>query len=104
MRQDILDATRSILFLGTPHFGSRYATLSLFRAWVSHFFGGSHTALLYTLPEYSQELMHLNESFLALPAIHKIRDNIVCFFELKGEIEALGVCPPFLPHILPSYV
>ncbi|KAJ3890649.1 hypothetical protein GG344DRAFT_77642 [Lentinula edodes] len=90
MQNDIIEATRGIIFLGTPHFGSRYATLGLIRAWVSHIVGGAHTTLLYTLLEQSLELRRLNENFLAFPAIHKIRDNIICFFELKGEVGAFG--------------
>ncbi|KAJ3861676.1 hypothetical protein EV359DRAFT_84085 [Lentinula novae-zelandiae] len=69
---------------------SRYATLGLIRAWVSHIVGGAHTTLLYTLLEQSLELRRLNENFLAFPAIHKIRDNVVCFFELKGEVGVFG--------------
>jgi hypothetical protein len=90
MHSDIIEATRGIIFLGTPHFGSSYATLGLLRARVSWFMGGSHTTLLYTLQQQSLELRRLNENFLALPAIDKIRADIVCFFELKSESGAFG--------------
>lgn len=101
MQNEIIEATRGIIFLGTPHFGSRYATLGLIRAWVSHIVGGAHTTLLYTLLEQSLELRRLNENFLAFPAIHKIRDNIVCFFELKGEVGVFGVRQP-MPWLIHS--
>ncbi|KAJ6506700.1 hypothetical protein C8R45DRAFT_970294 [Mycena sanguinolenta] len=87
---EILDATQGILFLGTPHLGSKYAILGLVRAWVSRLSSPTHTTLLNTVREKSWELRRLNESFLSLPVIHNIHDNIVCFFELKGEVGLFG--------------
>ena len=84
-RNYIADVTHGVLFLGTPHLGSQYASGALWWARLSGIFGGTYTGLLKTLQLLSPELGQLNRDFLAIPAIRKLpRPSLVCFYETKG--------------------
>ena len=88
----IADATRGVLFLGTPHFGSQYASAGLWKAWVLGMFGGTYNGLLKTLQLLSPELQHLNQDFLASPAIRKLPEHgLVCFYETKGMLFGVSI-------------
>jgi len=81
----IADATRGVLFLGTPHFGSRYAFGGLLWTRLFEIFGKTYSGLLRTLQQLSPELEYLNQDFLAIPAIRKLpQRSLVCFYETKG--------------------
>jgi hypothetical protein len=81
----IADATRGVLFLGTPHFDSQYTSAGLWKAWVLGMFDGTYNGLLKTLKLPSAKLQHLNQGFLGIPAIRKLPEHsLVCFYEMKG--------------------
>lgn len=61
-KEDIVDSTCGVVFLGTPHYGSRLSTPAAAAAFVSGVFG-SDTTLLYSLTYGSKQLSELEESF-----------------------------------------
>jgi hypothetical protein len=88
----IADATCGVLFLGTPHSGSQYTSAGLWKALALGIFGGTYNGLLKALELLSPELEHLNQDFLAIPAIYKLpRYSLVCFYETKGPIFGVSI-------------
>lgn len=81
----IAEATRGILFLGTPHFDLQYSFGGLLWARLLGTYSATDTGLLRTMQFLSPELEHLNQNFLAIPIIRKLpQHSIVCFYETKG--------------------
>jgi hypothetical protein len=81
----IAEATRGILFLGTPHFDLQYPFGGLLWARLSGTFGATYSGLLRTMQLLSPELEYLNQDFLAIPTIRKLpHHSVVCFYETKG--------------------
>ena len=88
----IADVTRGVLFLGTPHLGSQYALGGFLWSQLLPMFSGPHTGLLKALRLLSPELQHLNQDFLAIPAIRKLpQRSFVCFYETKSLLFGVSV-------------
>jgi len=93
-RGHILCDTTGIIFLGTPHRGSRFALLGKIWTLVSLTLGYSTAISLFkTLAYYSEVLDDLGDEFLQLKEIVQLLANnkIVCFFETKGGLWPFGV-------------
>ena len=81
----ITEATRGILFLGTPHFDLQYSFGGNLWAQLSGTFGATYNGLLRAMQLLSPELEHLNQDFLTIPAIRKLpQHSVICFYETKG--------------------
>ena len=84
----IAEATRGILFLGTPHFDLMYSFGGPLwaQARLSGTFGATYSGLLRAMQSLSPELVNLNLDFLTIPAIRKLpHHSVVCFYETKGS-------------------
>ena len=91
----IANATCGIMFFGTPHFGSHYASLALLKAWVLSFRGRVHVSLIKTLQLLSPQLEHLNQDFLSIDVIRKLpQSSLACFYETKAMLFGVSVQPP----------
>jgi hypothetical protein len=78
----IAEATRGILFLGTPHSDLQYSFGGLLWARMS---GTTDAGLLRTMQVLSPELEYLNQDFLTISTIRKLpQHSVVCFYETKG--------------------
>jgi len=81
----VAEATRGILFLGTPHYDLQYSFVGLLWARLSGTFGATYTVLLRTMQLLSPDLEYLNQDFLTIPTIRKLpQQSVVCFYETKG--------------------
>ncbi|KAI9867453.1 MAG: hypothetical protein M1813_009011 [Trichoglossum hirsutum] len=104
--QKILDCTRAIAFLGTPHCGSDLET------WASVF--GNFTSLILetnetivgVLEAHSEVLARIQQEFHTMVRARadtgKPRLNITCFYE-ELAVPAVGMIVPKHSAILPSY-
>lgn len=99
----IANATCGILFFGTPHLGSNYASLGLLKAWVLSLRGQVHVSLYKTLQLLSPQLEHLNEDFLSIDVIRKLpQSSLVCFYETKAMSMLFGVSAQSLLSVVGS--
>ena len=81
----IAEATRGILFLGTPHFDLGYSFGGLLCARLLGTFGAIDAGLLKTMQLLSPELEFLNQDLVAITTIRKLpQHSVVCFYESKG--------------------
>lgn len=64
-KEDMVDSTYGIVFLGTPHYGSSSSRLAIFLAWVSGGLGSDNT-LLFFLRKCSPHLSDLEKAFRKL--------------------------------------
>ena len=88
----IANATCGILFFGTPHRGSHYASLALWKAWVLSLGGQVHVSLLKTLQSLSPQLEDLNQDFLRIEVIRKLpQSSLACFYETKAMMFGVSV-------------
>ena len=88
----IADATCGIMFFGTPHLGSHYASLGLLKAWVFSLRGRVHVELIKTLRLLSPQLVDLNQDFLGIDVIRRLpQSSLACFFETKAMLFGVSV-------------
>ena len=83
----IAEATRGILFLGTPHYDlmSSFGGVTVLWARLSGIFGTTYSRLLRAMQSLSPELGDLDRDFIAIPAIRDLpHHGVVCFYETKG--------------------
>ena len=80
------------MFFGTPHLGSRYASLGLLKAWVLSLRGRVHVGLIKTLQLLSPQLEHLNQDFLSIDVIRKLpQSSLACFYETEAMLFGVSV-------------
>jgi hypothetical protein len=81
----IAEATRGILFLGTPHSELQYSFGGPLWARLSGTFGATYAGLLRAMQLLSPELDSLNQDFLTIRTIRNLpQHSMVCFYETKG--------------------
>ncbi|KAI1131604.1 CHAT domain-containing protein [Nemania abortiva] len=78
--QDLLNETRGIFFLGTPHQGSDISIFAIIAARLTAYLG-SNQMLPLLLQKHKPELSDLNDAFLDV--IKGLRSQIFCFVETK---------------------
>lgn len=85
--------TKAIMFMGTPHRGSKYASygtilgttadVAMHAALVHRFYGGVRTSLIKSLERGSPQLEAVSESFRSL--VHKSQMKIISLYETESH-------------------
>jgi hypothetical protein len=105
--KSILELTRGIVFLGTPHHGSSLARWAEMLAKSIGLFKQTNPEILQVLKTDSEVLAHIQDSFhtmirsragAALPPI-----DITCFYE-ELSLPGVGTVVPSHSAILPGYI
>ncbi|KAF5024988.1 hypothetical protein F66182_2939 [Fusarium sp. NRRL 66182] len=104
--QDIVNSTRGIAFMGTPHQGSSLATVGKLLSRSVGIFKEANTDIVQVLKRDSEVLARIRDSFQAL-LMSRERDeatmiDIACFYE-ELPTKRYGVIVPKYSAILPGY-
>lgn len=89
--RQISQATRGIIFLGTPHLGSKIADAMTALAGIINLLKKTNVGLLESLQQDKEELWQLSQDFEKFLSLRRQNDedvNITCFFE---ELDMAGI-------------
>ncbi|KAF4451369.1 hypothetical protein F53441_5635 [Fusarium austroafricanum] len=105
--QDIVNSTRGVIFLGTPHHGSSRAKIGELVSRLVGVIMETNSDIVQVLPRDSEVLARIQDSFQALLMTRRKDEasmiDITCFYE-ELPTKRLGVIVPKHSAILPGYI
>lgn len=101
--QSILNDTLGIIFMGTPHGGSRLASWGDTVAKYVNIFRGTNRDILSNLQPGSSDLLRTEEDFLHMLRQENVKLKIYCFYEALKMNDTVGKIVERESAILPGY-